>query len=68
MTKSKSGKDLRAQAKNIVGELPDETSAGRMVDDRGSPASADRFGADKAEAMNKAAMDPMPMPGDDERT
>lgn len=51
MAKSKSGKDLRAQAKDLMNELPAETASGRMVDDNGSPMSDDRFAQDKSEAM-----------------
>jgi hypothetical protein len=51
MAKSKSGKDLRAQAKDLVNELPGETASGRMVDDNGSPMSGDQFAKDKSEAM-----------------
>jgi hypothetical protein len=51
MAKSKSGKDLRAQAKDLMDELPDETASGRMVNDDGSPASAEQFGQDKARAL-----------------
>jgi hypothetical protein len=53
VAKSKSGKDLRAQAKDLIDELPDETASGRMVDDKGSPASADQFLTDKSDAMQK---------------
>jgi hypothetical protein len=51
MAKSKSGKDLRAQAKDLMNELPDETASGRMVDDNGSPMSDDQFAKDKAETL-----------------
>ena len=51
MAKSKSGKDLRAQAKDLMNELPGETASGRMVDDNGSPMSGDRFAQDKSDAM-----------------
>jgi hypothetical protein len=51
MAKSKSGKDLRAQAKDLMNELPGETASGRMVDDNGSPMSDDQFAKDKSEAM-----------------
>jgi hypothetical protein len=58
MAKSKAGKDLRAQAKNLVNELPDETASGRMVDDQGSPASGDQFAKDKSEAFKGSTMKP----------
>lgn len=61
MAKSKAGKDLREQAKNLMNELPDETASGRMVDDSGSPMSDDQFAKDKAEAMNRDSMDPRQM-------
>jgi hypothetical protein len=51
MAKSKSGKDLRAQAKDLMSELPDETASGRMVDDNGSPMSNDQFAKDKADTL-----------------
>ena len=51
MAKSKSGKDLRAQAQDLINELPGETASGRMVDDNGSPMSGDRFAKDKSEAI-----------------
>ena len=52
MAKSKSGKDLRAQAKDLMNELPDETASGRMVDDNGSadqrrPVRQRQVGGDK---------------------
>ncbi len=51
MAKSKAGKDLRAQAKDLIDELPGETVSGRKVDDSGSPMSDEQFAKDKAEAM-----------------
>ena len=47
MAKSKSGKDLHAQAKDLISELPDETASGRQVDDNGSPMGDDQFAKDK---------------------
>jgi hypothetical protein len=62
MAKSKSGKDVRAQAKDLMNELPDETASGRMVDDNGSPMSGDQFAKDKSEAMKgNAGPDPRQM-------
>jgi hypothetical protein len=61
MAKSKAGKDLREQAKNLVNELPDETASGRMVDDSGSPMSDDQFAKDKADAMKGNRTDPSQM-------
>jgi hypothetical protein len=59
MAKSKSGKDLRAQAQDLLNELPDETASGRMVDDNGSPMSDEKFAKDKPEAMKgSSGMDP----------
>jgi hypothetical protein len=58
MAKSKAGKDLRAQAKNLMNELPDETASGRMVDDKGSPTSGDQFAKDKSEAFKSGTMKP----------
>jgi hypothetical protein len=58
MAKSKAGKDLRAQAKNLVNELPDETASGRMVDDQGSPSSGDQFAKDKSETFEGRTMKP----------
>ena len=58
MAKSKAGKDLRAQAKNLMNELPDETASGRMVDDKGSPASDDQFAQDKSETFKGNTIKP----------
>ncbi len=51
MAKSKAGKDLRAQAKDLMNELPNETASGRNVDDQGSPVSGDQFAKDKSDAF-----------------
>ena len=60
MAKSKAGKDLRAQAKDLMKELPNETASGRMVDDQGSPNSGDQFAKDKADAFKGNAQQMKP--------
>jgi hypothetical protein len=51
MGKSKSDKDLHAEARDLVDELPDETAAGRIVRDNGAPASADEWLRNRSRAM-----------------
>lgn len=61
MGKSKSEKDLRAEAQELVDELPDETAAGRMVHDDGTPASADEWLRNRSKAMKGQQTPPSPL-------
>jgi hypothetical protein len=60
MAKSKAGKDLRAQAKDLIDELPNETASGRTVDDNGSPTSGEQFAKDKSETFKGNAQQLQP--------
>ncbi len=65
MGKSKSEKDLRAEAQELADELPDETAAGRMVHDDGTPASADEWLRNRSKAMKgqqQTAPSPLSVP------
>jgi hypothetical protein len=62
MGKSKSDKDLHAEARNLVEELPDETASGRMVHDDGTPASADEWLRDRERAMKTQGQQKRPDP------
>ncbi|GAA5197908.1 hypothetical protein GCM10023322_70140 [Rugosimonospora acidiphila] len=61
MGTSPSDKDLRAEAQDLVEELPDETAAGRMVHDDGTPASADEWLRNRSKAMKGQPGAPSPL-------
>jgi hypothetical protein len=62
MGKSQSDKDLRAEAQDLVDELPDETASGRNVHDDGTPASADEWLRNRSRAMKQNQPSPMSIP------
>ena len=54
MTDNQPDEDLREQAKAYVDALPDETAAGRLVDDAGE--AADEQAWDAAHAQQESAL------------
>lgn len=49
--KNQPDRDLAAEADELIDELPDETAAGRMVRDDGSPADVEQWASDRQAAM-----------------